>query len=537
MLHPSRHKDSFARDRLPPEDAWPVLDFGLAGLNYPPMLNCATALIDDALKEGFGDKPAILHGDEVWSYDALAARAGRIAHVLATDLGVVSGARVLLRGENTPATFACWLAIVKVGAIAVTTMPLLRAAELRAIVCKAQVGLALCAQNLTEEMLAAQEPEGPLQRVVAFGGPDAELERLAVDKPADFATLATSQDDVCLIAFTSGTTGEPKAAMHFHRDVLAMCDTFCAHIVDPPSLAIFAGTPPIAFTFGLGALLAFPLRFRASVALPQQSGPDALWQTVQRHRATHIFTSPTGYRAMLARAPAEALASVTTCVSAGEPLPKPVADQWLQRTGVRLIDGIGATEMTHIFISARPDEARPGSVGRPVPGYAACLLDDQNRPIEGGATGRLAVRGPTGCRYLADARQSSYVVEGWNVTGDIFRRDEDGYYWYVARADDMIISSGYNIAAPEVEAALLTHPAVLECAVVGWPDEERGQVVKAVVALQPGVACGDALAKALQDHVKATLAPYKYPRLIEFRDALPKTASGKIQRSALRAPR
>ena len=535
MLFPSGHKDTFARDHLPPEESWPVLDFELEDLNYPQVLNCASVLIDAALDEGFGDKTAILQGDEVLTYAALAAKTNRIARVLVEDLGVAPGARILLRGENSAAMFACWLAIMKVGAIAVTTMPLLRAAELKPVIRKAETSLALCAQDLTAEVEAAFEPTGVLARMVAFGGPDAELDRLALGKPATFEPVATSQDDVCLIAFTSGTTGEPKATMHFHRDVLAMCDTFCRHILRPGADAIFTGTPPIAFTFGLGALLVFPLRFRGTIALPSQSSPDALWQAIERHGATHVFTSPTGYRAMLARAPADALAGVEVCVSAGEHLPKAVSDGWFERTGVRLIDGIGATEMIHIFISAPPETARPGAVGKAVPGFRACLLGEDGQAIEGVGTGRLGVRGPTGCRYLADDRQRSYVVAGWNVTGDIFRRDEDGYYWYVGRSDDMIVSSGYNIAGPEVEGALMTHPAVAECAVVGWPDAARGQVVKAVVVVRPDVEADEALVKALQDHVKATLAPYKYPRLVEFRAALPRTPTGKIQRSALRA--
>lgn len=536
MLYPSCHQDTFARDHLPPEDSWPAFAFSLPELNYPATLNCGSVLLDEALGEGFADQVAIRHGETALTYAELAVLTNRIARVLAEDYGVVSGARVLLRGDNSPTLFAAWLAVMKVGAIAVTTMPLLRATELGPIIRKARTSVALCAQGLLSELQLAAAETGGLQHVIAFGSAEADLEQRARAKSPTFDAAPTSQDDVCLIAFTSGTTGEPKATMHFHRDVLAMCDTFCRHILRPGPSAIFTGTPPIAFTFGLGALLAFPLRFRGTIALPLQSGPDALWQAVERHGATHVFTSPTGYRAMLARAPEGALASLQTCVSAGEHLPKAVSDQWFERTGLRLVDGIGATEMIHIFISASPAEARPGAVGRPVPGFEACLLDADGQSIAGAGTGRLAVRGPTGCRYLADDRQASYVVGGWNVTGDIFRRDEDGYYWYVGRADDMIISSGYNIAGPEVEGALMLHPSVAECAVVGWPDAARGELVKAVVVVKEGAVANDALAKDLQDFVKATLAPYKYPRLVEFRSALPKTPTGKVQRKALRAP-
>jgi 2-aminobenzoate-CoA ligase len=535
MLLPSAHRDTFARDHLPPLDQWPQMTFDLAGLDYPAQLNCAAVLLDQALEERFAAKAAVHYRNETITYGKLAARVNQIARVLAEDYDVVPGARVLLRGDNTPAMFACWLAIMKVGAIAVATMPLLRSPELKLVIRKAKVAVALCSHDLAGEMIAAHEAGDGLQHVLMFGAAGAELDYRAKRKPTDFEAVATSQDDVCLIAFTSGTTGEPKAAMHFHRDVLAMCDTFARHILRPGPEAIFSGTPPIAFTFGLGALLAFPLRFRASVALPDQGGPDGLWQTIQRNGATHSFTSPTGYRAMLARAPAGALGSLKVCVSAGEHLPKSVSDAWFETTGLRLIDGIGATEMMHIFISTRLEDARPGAVGKPVPGFRAGLLDDAGKLVEGPGVGRLVVRGPTGCRYLSDVRQSRYVQAGWNVTGDIFRRDEDGYYWYLARSDDMIVSSGYNIAGPEVEAALLLHPDVAECAVIGWPDPERGHVVKAVVVLRSGVAAAEALSKALQDHVKATIAPYKYPRIVEFRPNLPRTVTGKLQRSALRA--
>lgn len=533
MLKPSLHEDSFARDNLPPPETWPELHFDLPSLNYPDRLNCVERLLDEAVAEAGASRPAILHGEQVLTYGELAATVNRFCRVLVDDLGVRSGARVLLRGGNTPQMFAAWLAVIKVGAIAVATMPLLRAGELRQVLAKAQVGVALCECGLLGEL--AEAAAGSRVRVVTFGEHRAELEHLAVAKPADFTAVPTSQDDVCLIAFTSGTTGEPKAAMHFHRDVLAMCDTFAAHILPRVPDAVFSGTPPIAFTFGLGALLVFPLYFRAAIALPMSSAPSALAECVRRHRVTHVFTSPTGYRAMLAQGGVRDMESLKACVSAGEQLPAAVSEAWFAATGLRLIDGIGSTEMIHIFISAAGDDIRPGSTGRPVPGYTAALLEPDGTILEGAGVGRLAIRGPTGCRYLSDPRQTDYVQGGWNVTGDIFRRDDDGYYWYVARADDMIVSSGYNIAGPEVEAALMLHPLVHECAVVGWPDAERGQLVKAVVVLKDGAERGEGLVRELQEHVKSVLAPYKYPRIVEFRQELPKTATGKLRRSALRA--
>jgi len=531
MLKPSLLADSFARDRLPPLTDWPQIEFTLPTLLHPDRLNCVEALLDAAAAADPA-RPAILSGDRVWTYGELAAATNRFARTLVEDLGLRTGGRVLLRGANTPEMFACWLAVIKAGGIAVTTMPMLRAGELAKILAKGEVALALCQADLVDEL----EPclgSTPLKRIVAFGGLGAELETRAASKRDRFEAAPTSQDDVCLIAFTSGTTGEPKAAMHFHRDVLAMCHTYAANILPRCEREVFSGTPPIAFTFGLGALLVFPLFFRATMALPAQSTPAGLAETIQRHRVTHVFTSPTGYRAMLDGGPWD-LSSLKVAVSAGEHLPASTSEAWFKATGLRLIDGIGATEMIHIFISARADDTRPGSVGRPVPGYVAALLDDDGRPIEGAGQGRLAVRGPVGCRYLDDPRQHDYVADGWNVTGDIFRRDADGYYWYVARADDMIVSSGYNIAGPEVEGAVLSHPDVRECAVVGAPDPDRGQVVKAFVVLKDPACASPQMAKALQDHVKQVLAPYKYPRMVEFVADLPRTATGKTARRALR---
>lgn len=535
-LLPSAHLDSFTRDNLPPAGQWPELRFDLPELRYPNKLNCAVELLDKALAEGHGARPAILCGDLVWTYADLAACVNRIAHVLVRDMGAVPGNRVLLRAPNSPMMLAAWLAVIKAGLVAVSTMPLLRAFELRQIVDKAAVTLALCDRCLRDELLAVQAERPALRRIVCFGAADTELETLAAGMPDQFDAVETSQDDVCLLAFTSGTTGQPKACMHFHRDVMAMCDGFARHILAPRPDDILIGTPPIAFTFGLGAVLAFPFRFRAATALIEQATPTALIDAIQRHRATMVFTSPTGYRAMLAQLPDHDISSLRICVSAGEVLPLPTTDAWFDATGLRIVDGIGATEMMHIFISAAGSYIRPGATGRAVPGYVATLLDGQGREIQGPGTGRLAVRGPTGCRYLADERQRNYVIDGWNVTGDTYRRDEDGYFWFVARADDMIISSGYNIAAPEVEQALLAHPAVAECAVIGVPDPERGNMVKAFVVTVPGRAQDAALVRELQDFVKSRIAPYKYPRAVTFLDSLPKTQTGKIQRFRLREP-
>ncbi|HEV2146048.1 MAG TPA: benzoate-CoA ligase family protein [Longimicrobiaceae bacterium] len=535
---PSAHQDTFARDHLPPRELWPELDLSaLPELAYPARLNCAAELLDRMVEAGRGSRVAVLAPGVRWTYRELLETANRIAHVLRDDLGVVPGNRVLLRGPNNPMMAACWLAVLKAGGICVATMPLLRARELSYVVEKAQVRLALTDARLTEEIEAAAASSPVLERIVAFNAPDAEgsLEAMMRGRPADFANVDTAADDVAMIAFTSGTTGQPKGAMHFHRDVLACCDTFSRHVLRPSEDDVFCGSPPLAFTFGLGGLLLFPLRAGAATLLLEQPTPPNLLQGIQDFRATICFTAPTAYRAMAGDAKRFDLSSLRKCVSAGETLPRPTFEAWREATGIRIIDGIGSTEMLHIFIASPEEEIRPGSTGRVVPGYRARVIDPEGKPVPDGTLGRLAVQGPTGCRYLDDPeRQRGYVQDGWNLTGDTYVRDADGYFWYQARNDDMIISAGYNIAGPEVEGALLDHPAVAECGVVGVPDAERGHVVKAFVVLREGHAAGPEMAKELQDFVKREIAPYKYPRQMEFVDALPRTQTGKLQRFRLR---
>ena len=529
----SAHTDTFTRDALPPHDAWPDLVFDLPGLQYPERLNCATELLDRVVERLGGDRPCLLDGaGGTWSYADLLRTANQVARVLVDDLRVEPGERVLLRGPNNPWLVACWLGVLKAGAVVVTTMPLLRSSELRVICDMAQVRIALSDSRFVEELVKAEVPD---LRIVEYGGPTAEdLVLRAAAKPEDFGNVDTAADDVCLLAFTSGTTGKPKSTMHFHRDVLAIADTFSTHVVKPRPDDVFAGSPPLAFTFGLGGLVVFPLRVGASSVLLEKATPDELFQAVERHRVSVLFTAPTAYRAALRNIEDYDLSSLRRCVSAGEALPSATWQAFYDATGVRIIDGIGATEMLHVFLASCDDEIRPGSTGKPVPGYTACVLDEHGRPVPDGQPGLLAVKGPTGCRYLADDRQAVYVRGGWNITGDVFVRDADGYFWYQARSDDMIVSSGYNIAGPEVERALLSHPDVLECGVVGAPDPDRGTVVTAFVVLSPGVPATPETVRCLQDHVKEQIAPYKYPRAVRFVDTLPKTEAGKLQRFALR---
>lgn len=533
------HIDTFTRDHLPPRKLWPEFRFELPELQYPDRVNCGRVLLDDAIAEGHAARTVLYSDAGRWTYAELFEQTNRIANVLVRDLGVVPGNRVLLRAPNTPMLAACWLAVMKAGAVAVTTMPMLRAKELAVIVQKARIEHALCDVRLVDEL--RQVAISGLRHIVTFsdGNEDSadggsELESLMGRRDAHFDAVDTARDDVCLLAFTSGTTGQPKATMHFHRDVLAMRDVVARHVFETSSSDIYVGSPPLGFTFGLGALLVFPLASRGAVALVEQPTPENLLDAVQKFGATALFTAPTAYRNLVPLAPQYDLSSLRRCISAGEPLPKATSDAWCEATGIRIIDGIGATEMIHIFISASGAEIRPGATGKPLPGYQACVLDEEGRALPRGFAGRLAVKGPTGCRYLDDPRQAEYVQGGWNVTGDRYFVDTDGYFWFEARADDMIISGGYNIAGPEVEAALITHPAVRECAVVGSPDDARGQVVKAFVVLNAGFIGDPALVGSLQNFVKQAIAPYKYPRAVEFVAALPKTQTGKVQRNVLR---
>ncbi|MBY0238348.1 MAG: AMP-binding protein [Burkholderiaceae bacterium] len=530
----SGHEDGFTRDHLPPRGLWPELCFDLPELQYPDRLNCAAELLDRAIARGWGDRIAIHAATGRWTYAQLQQQVDRIAHVLRGPLGLRTGNRVLLRGANHPMMAACVLAVLKAGLVAVPTMPLLRARELGAILGKAQVNAVLCADALRGELDAAEHLPATVSYFNGAGGPDS-LESLMRDAPAtDFAPCDTSADDVCLISFTSGTTGIPKGTMHFHRDVLAICDCFPRSTLKTRHDDIFVGTPPLAFTFGLGGLLLFPLRVGAATVLLEKLTPETLLQAIAHYQATICFTAPTFYRQMAPLASRYDLAALRKSVSAGEALPLATREAWQQATGLRMIDGIGATELLHIFISAADDEIRPGATGKPIPGYQACVLDPDGHPLGPGVIGRLAVKGPTGCRYLADGRQRDYVINGWNLTGDAYEMDADGYFFYRSRTDDMIISAGYNIAGPEVEDALLRHPAVAECGVVGRADEERGQIVEAFVVLKAGFEGSDALALELQEFVKAQIAPYKYPRALRFMAALPRTETGKLQRFKLR---
>ncbi|WP_369375670.1 AMP-binding protein [Streptomyces sp. cg36] len=535
-LKTSAHADTFSRDHLPPADQWPELVFDLPELRYPERLNCGAELLDGTIGRFGADRTVFRTGEgEPWTYGELRGRVDRIAHVLTAELGVVPGNRVLLRGPTTPWLAACWLAVMKAGAVAVTVLAQQRAHELATICDIARIGHALCdARSLADLEKAAV----PGLRITPYGGAaPGDLLRLA-DAHVDagpFRAVATAADDVALIAFTSGTTGRPKGCMHFHRDVLAVADTFARHVLRPTPDDVFAGSPPLGFTFGLGGLVVFPMRAGASSLLLEQAGPKQLLPALARHRVSVLFTAPTAYRAMLDELDGYDVGALRRCVSAGENLPAATWRAWHERTGLRIINGIGATELLHIFISAADDEIRPGVTGKPVPGWHARVVDVSGRSVVDGEPGLLAVRGPVGCRYLADPRQSEYVRQGWNLTGDTYVREPDGYFRYVARADDMIISAGYNIAGPEVEDALLRHPDVVETAVIGRPDEARGQVVVAYCVLREGVARGEATAGLLRDHVKAELAPYKCPREVVFLDALPRTPTGKLQRFRLRA--
>ena len=537
MLRPSAHEDTFARENLPPRESWP--DLLLEGYDYPDRLNVGVELTDAMVARGFGDHTALIGAGRRRTYKELADWTNRLANALVDEFGVRPGNRVMIRSANNPAMVACWLAATKAGAVVVNTMPMLRAGELAKYVDKAQISHALCDTRLLDELEACAATSTHLKRVVGFDGTwnhDAELDRLALEKPVTFAAVPTSQDDVALIGFTSGSTGDPKATMHFHRDLLIIADGYAREVLGVTAEDVFAGSPPLAFTFGLGGLAVFPLRFGAAATLLETASPPNMVDIIQKYRATVCFTAPTAYRAMMRAMDGGAdLSSLRAAVSAGETLPGPIYEEWMAKTGKPILDGIGSTELLHIFLTNRFDDHKPACTGKPVAGYEVKVIGPDGEEVAAGSPGRLAVRGPTGCRYLRGDRQGEYVQNGWNITGDTFIRDEHGYFHFAARNDDMIISAGYNIAGPEVEAALLSHQGVAECAVTGVPDEERGHIVKAHVVLKPGFAPGPELARTLQNHVKSTIAPYKYPRSIVFVDALPKTETGKIQRFKLRS--
>jgi len=537
MLGVSAHSDTFTRDNLPPEEQWP--EFMLAGFDYSERLNVGVELTDAMVAKGFGDHIALIGNGRRRTYKELADWTNRLAHVLSEDLGVKPGNRVLIRSANNPAMVACWLAATKAGAVVVNTMPMLRAGELGQIVDKAEITHALCDTRLMDELVTCAKTSEHLKSVVGFDGTsnhDAELDRLALEKPVNYEAVQTGRDDVALLGFTSGTTGSPKATMHFHRDLLIIADGYAREVLDVQPDDVFVGSPPLAFTFGLGGLAIFPLRFGAAATLLENASPPNLIEIIEKYRATVCFTAPTAYRVMLqAMEEGADLSSLRAAVSAGETLPSPVYEAWIAQTGKPMLDGIGATEMLHIFITNRFSDHRPACTGKPVNGYQVRILNSDGTEAPRGEIGRLAVKGPTGCRYLADDRQAAYVQDGWNVTGDSFRMDEAGYLHFAARNDDMIVSAGYNIAGPEVEAALLSHEAVAECAVIAAPNEARGSIVEAHVVLSAGHMPSEALVKLLQDHVKGSIAPFKYPRSVVFAKELPKTETGKIQRFRLKA--
>jgi 2-aminobenzoate-CoA ligase len=536
MLGPTAHTDTFSRDNLPPAGMQP--DFLLDSFPYPERLNAAVELTDRMVERGFGDHVALIGNGRRRTYKELADWSNRVAHALVENYGVKPGNRVLIRSANNPAMVACWLAATKAGAVVVNTMPMLRPGELTQIVDKAEIAIALCDTRIMDDLVTCASTSKFLNKVIGFDGTanhDSELDRIALDKDVRFQAVDTGRDDVALLAFTSGTTGQPKATMHFHRDLLIIADGYAGEVLGVTPDDIFVGSPPLAFTFGLGGLAIFPLRFGATATLLETASPANMLTIIETYKATICFTAPTAYLAMLKAVDEGAdLSSLRIAVSAGETLPAPVFKTWVEKTGKPILDGIGSTEMLHIFISNRQHDLRPAATGRPVGGYEAKVVDSDMKEVPRGTIGKLALRGPTGCRYLADARQANYVRDGWNLTGDSFTQDEEGIFHFAARSDDMIISSGYNIAGPEVEAALLAHPDVAECGVIGAPDAERGQIVEAHIVLAAGVAPDALTVKRLQDHVKQVIAPYKYPRSVKFVPSLPKTQTGKLQRFRLR---
>lgn len=526
------HADHFVRDHLPPKDQLPEFIFETPELQFPDRLNAAVALLDNAVLEGAGDRAAVIGKDIRWTYRQLQEKVNQLACFLTEEMGLVPGNRVLLRGANTPWFAASWLAVWKAGGVAVGTMPLLRAKELKQFIHLAKISHALCEASLAEELNLARLECPELLQVLFFG--DDAFQKTLSARSTDFTPVETAADDPALIAFTSGTTGIPKGCIHLHRDVMAMCEVAAGYWIKPGPDDVFIGTPPLAFTFGLGGLLCFPLWAKASTVLLEKLTPPRLVEAIGQFHATICVTSPTGYRQMTELVPKHDIRSLTKCVSAGEALPVDTRKKWREATGIQIHDGIGGTELIHVYLASDPGNYREGALGKFLPGYRGMLVDDQMKSVAVGKTGKLAIKGPTGCRYLADDRQKSFVKEGWNITGDAYHQDSDGYFYYHARVDDIIVTSGYNVAGPEVESVLLEHPAVMECGVIGVPDPDRGQILKAFVVLNQGYIAEPKMVKVLQDFVKNTAAPYKYPRAIEFVPDLPRTETGKLQRFKLK---
>jgi 2-aminobenzoate-CoA ligase len=531
-LSPSAHVDTFTRENLPPQETWPVFEFTLPELQYPERLNAATALLDDTIARHGADRVALRTPEgETWSYGDLLAAANRIAHVLVEDHGIVPGNRVMLRMPNNPWAVACWLAVLKAGAVVVTTMTAWKPTEIERIVGKTRPSAIIVDHRFVDDLRTAL---GDTVDTIVVGGEGDELTAAMADKSALFDDVATAADDVALLGPTSGTTGMPKVTMHFHRDILANADTFAKHIVRMQPDDLCAGSAPLAFTFGLGGLVVFPLRFGAATLLVEKATPIEFAELTERYGVTVLYTAPTAYRAILKEGKGDALRGLRVGVSAGEHLPKETWEGVEAATGIRLVDGIGSTELLHVFISAAGDDIRPGATGKAVPGYRATILGENGEELGPNEIGRLGVIGPTGCRYLDDDRQANYVSGGWNVTGDTYLRDDDGYFHYQARSDSMIVTAGYNVGAPEVETAIDQHPDVLESAVVGRPDPDRGMVIAAYVVPREGVEPGDALAESIKAFVKERLAIYKCPRRVDFVTELPRNPSGKLQHFRLR---
>jgi len=525
------YTDNFAHDNLPSIDLQPDYLCDLPQFQHPEMLNCVERLLDNHIKKGNGDAVCIRTFEESWTYNNLFEKANQIAHVFIDDLGLVSGNRVLLRSANNPMMVACWFAVLKAGGIVVSTMPLLRSKELTTIIDCAEISIAISDSDLADEM---NQVESKFLKITSFFR-NGDLDKLTQYKPKNFENYHSKADSVCLIGFTSGTTGLPKMTAHYHKDILNICEAFPVYSLQPTKDDIFIGSPPLGFTFGLGGLVLFPMYFGASTFLIEKPSPDLLLKAIQEYKVTICFTAPTAWRVLTTKLNEFNVSSLRKCVSAGETLPLQVWHDWYDATGLKIIDGIGSTEILHIFISSNEENMIPGATGLPILGYEAKIIDENGNELPINESGKLAIKGITGCKYLnREEKQKEYVQNGWNITGDIFKKDDNGYYWFVARGDDMIISSGYNIAAIEVESVLLTHEDILECAVVGLPDEERGMLVCAHIVLKDNNKASVEFKKTIQQWFKQVAAPYKYPRVINFIESLPKTETGKIQRFKLK---
>ena len=540
---------------LPPEEMRPEKVYSIPEVqDYPARLNPARELLDRNVEEGRGGKPALLFQDRVITYGALAEQANRLGNVLASH-GVEEEDRVVILSPNQPLSLVANFAALKLGAVPVPASPLLSPPEVSWVINNSEAR-ALLVHTAMLPLVEKARPEFSSEPVVlGLAPPSDELSKADVEsvlplmEKADAALEAVlrEKDRVGILLYTSGTTGKPKGVVHLVEEILAVADTFGHYGWKLRDDDVVFSPAPLAFAAGYGAMAIIPFRFGAAVSIMPRFEPEAAFETVQQHHATVLTILPTSYRKMLQVEGAEKrfdLSSVRMCTGGGEALTAETYGQWLDRFGLEIFEGFGTTEMFYVFVSvAVTEKAKPGSIGTPVPGYEVKVVSEEGNEVGPGEIGRMVAKGPTGTLYwrpqeengrLMESQRHAVVGKGWNVVGDYLYGDEDGYFWFVSREDDLIKSSGYRIGPEEIEMVILKHPAVADAGVIGVPDPVRGQNTKAFVVLTEGYAPSGELKQEIIDFCRNDIAVYKLPREVEFVETLPRTVTGKLLRRVLR---